>query len=211
MRESQGPGAVEGRASGLRRLSTVVVGDGSTSEVEAETASRTASPAFHASSRYRPLPTGAWPNGSAGRSAGGIPSRRWAGAMGWVAASRKPAIGTPRWKRTVDGPSASTVTSRHDVAPDPVYDGSFSTPTVNSTSCAVTGSPSCQVASRRSSKVYDDPASPTLQLSARSGTYVPSDPRRTSPENVRATRTRSADDIAPNGLIDVGRPTNPSR
>src|SRR5204863_3784798 len=128
-----------------------------------------------------------------------------------VAACRKPPRGVARVNTTVRGSTVWTDTSFHDPAPGPAYVGSWRTWTVNATSSAVTASPSCQRASRRSTNVQIEPDGSTDQCSARSGTMVPDGPLRTSPENTSPTRSRSAWLRAVNGLTETGRLSTPSR
>ncbi len=67
-----------------------------------------------------PEPTGLLPNGSVGSWSGDTCESRWAGAIGWVAASRKPPSGVDSASCTVSGSITVAVTSRHDSAPGPV-------------------------------------------------------------------------------------------
>ena len=128
-----------------------------------------------------------------------------------MAAWRKPPSGVSRSKRTVRSSMAVIVTSRHEPAAGPVYVGSWSVWTVNTTSADVTGSASCHTASGRNVNVYEDPLSPIVQVDARSGSTDPFGPRRTRPLKTSATMSRSACVRAVSGLIDAGRPTIPSR
>src|SRR6476646_8764941 len=157
-----------------------------------------------------PDPIGAMPNGWSGRTSTGTSARRCAGAMGCVNACRNPPSGVLSVNVTVVGDTAATVTSFHDPAAGPVYAGSWRVSIVNTTSSDVTGSPSCQRASSRSSTVHVRPVGSTDQVFARSGTTVPPGPLRMSPEKMSATRSRSAWLRAVRGLIETGAPTTPS-
>ena len=163
-----------------------------------------------AASRKEPDPTGRRPKVAAGRSAGATPSSRWRGAIGWVAASRKPPSGVARVRTTVRSSGALAVTSRHDAAPGPPYSGSLRAAIVNRTSSAVSGCPSCQRRASRRWNVQTDPVGSTSQRSARSPTSASSGPRRTSPRNTRATIARSAAVRALNGLTVAAEPRTPS-
>ena len=92
-----------------------------------------------------------------GRRPSRRPGCRRAGAPARSAGSRGRGSRRAAWsrsKRTVSGSTAVAVTPVHDPAPGPVYSrGRWRTATVNTTSSAVTGSPSCQCASGRRWKV----------------------------------------------------------
>ena len=120
-------------------------------------------------------------------------------------------MGVPRTSRTVLLSTASTVTSAQAAAPAPAASGLLSASTVNTTSSAVTGSPSCQTASSRMVKVHVFPVSSLDQEDARSGWYDVPGPSRTRPENTSPTSMRSARLRAVTGVIDWGTPTTPSR
>ena len=125
---------------------------------------------------------------------------------------QEPAEGRASVKSTVRVPTDSTVTSRHDPAAGPLYPASWSTSIVNTTSSAVTGSPSCQRASSRSWNVQmrarrDRPSS------ARRGRARSSPPGRCGPvprTPARRGRDRPAS-ARVSGLTDTGRPRTPSR
>ena len=70
---------------------------------------------------------------------------------------------------TVRGSIAVAVTSAHAPAMAPEASGLLSASTVYTTSSAVTGTPSCQVASSRIVKVQVLPLASVVQDSARSG------------------------------------------
>ena len=129
-----------------------------------------------------PEPIGSRPDGSSTSWSTGMSASTCAGAIGWVAAWRKPPSGVARVKTTVRIPTGWTVTSFQEPAPGPLYFGSWRTRIVKATSSAVTGCPSCHVASSRSWNVQVAPVESTDQRSARSGTIVPFGPFLTSPE-----------------------------
>ena len=130
--ESVGGGVEVGAARVRVRISTGVA------------AASEARPASRNTSRNGPEPIGSEPNGSSGRASGGIPASRWAGAIGLRRRLEEAAERRRQLERTVSGSTTIALTSRHDSAPGPVYDGSLRTSTVNATSSAVSGSPSCQ-------------------------------------------------------------------
>src|SRR5262245_56001772 len=66
-----------------------------------------------------PEPMGWCPNGSLARLPTAMPASRWDGAIGWVAAWRKPLNGVIRVITTVRWPSVLTWTSFHEPAPGP--------------------------------------------------------------------------------------------
>ena len=78
-------------------------------------------------------------------------------------------MGVPSVSRTVFSSTASTVTSAQAAAPAPAASGLLSASIVNTTSSAVTGSPSCQTASSRIVNVHVFPVSSVDQDDARSG------------------------------------------
>ena len=67
-----------------------------------------------------PDPIGWRPNGSSASWSTGMSASRCAGAIGWVAAWRKPPSGVASVKTIVRIPIGWTVTSFHEPAPGPV-------------------------------------------------------------------------------------------
>src|SRR5439155_18822411 len=81
--------------------------------------SRTAWSLSSSTSAYGPEPTGCDPNGSSGSAVTGVSASRWAGAIGWVARSMNPPIGSSRSNRTVRGSTTLALIPVHDPAPGP--------------------------------------------------------------------------------------------
>ena len=120
-------------------------GSSATGGITADAGTRVARWSSSSVSANGPLPTGRRAKSLVARSANGTSASRWAGSSGCVAAARTPPIGVPRVSRTVLLSTASTVTSAQAAAPAPAASGLLSASTVNTTSSAVTGSPSCHV------------------------------------------------------------------
>ena len=127
------------------------------------------------------------------------------------AAARKLPTGVVSRKVTVLSSTAVASTSAHDELRPPDAAGSLSAPTVYRTSAAVTGTPSCHVASSRMWNVQVLPSSDSFHDSARSGSIVFRGPIRTRPLNTSPTSDRSARLRAEIGVIDSGTPVTPSR
>ena len=100
-------------------------------------------------------------------------------------------MGVATLNSTVFASIAVAVTSAQAAAIAPDASGLFSASTVYTTSSAVTGTPSCQVAPSRIVNVQVLPLASVVHDEARSGSYVLPGPRRTRPLKIRPTRVRS--------------------